>query len=63
MRAANGCSRAPICLTDEQLREELVKFVKAHGLPRDLTHEYFLLTPPGVEDCFEASGFERQVIS
>ena len=55
---ANGCSRAPICLTDEQLREELVKFVKAHGLPRDLTHEYFLLTPPGVEDCFEASGFE-----
>ena len=24
----------------------------------DLAHEYFLLTPPGVEDCFEASGAE-----
>src|SRR5205823_4440325 len=24
----------------------------------DLTHEYFVLTPPEVEDCFEASSFE-----
>ncbi len=50
---ANGCSAATICLTDAQLRAELTSYVEAHGLPRDLTHEYFLLTPPGVEDCIE----------
>jgi hypothetical protein len=55
---ANGCVRATICLTDAQLRAELKSYIKAHGLPHDLTHEYFLLTPPGVEDCFEASGVE-----
>jgi hypothetical protein len=55
---ANGCTRAAICLTDEQLQAELTAFVTAHGLPRDLTHEYFLLTPPGVEDCFTAQGKE-----
>ena len=55
---ANGCKQAPICLTDAQLRTELKSFVAAHGLPADLAHEYFLLTPPGVEDCFTASGAE-----
>ncbi|HLB22210.1 MAG TPA: PKD domain-containing protein, partial [Solirubrobacteraceae bacterium] len=50
---ANGCTRAAICLTDAQLRNELASYVTAHGLPHDLSHEYFLLTPPGVEDCFE----------
>jgi PKD repeat protein len=56
----NGCTLAgiEICLTDEQLREELTRFVKAQGLQTDLAHEYFLLTPSGVEDCFEASGLE-----
>jgi PKD repeat protein len=58
---ANGCKRAPICLTDTQLQKELTEFVKAHGLAADLTHEYFLLTPPTVEDCFEASGNECSV--
>jgi hypothetical protein len=53
---ANGCSAAPICLTDEQLRAELTAYVQAHDLPMDLQHEYFLLTPPGVESCFEAAG-------
>ena len=55
---ANGCKQATICLTDAQLQTELTSFVKAHGLPMDLTHEYFLLTPPGVEDCFTAAGAE-----
>ena len=54
----NGCKRAAICLTDAQLQAELNSYITAHGLPRDLAHEYFLLTPPGVEDCFEASGSE-----
>jgi hypothetical protein len=55
---ANGCSEATICLTDEQLRAELQKFVEASKLPMDLQHTYFLLTPPGVESCFEAAGHE-----
>jgi len=58
---ANGCKVAPICLTDAQLQAELTSLVKARGLPRDLTHEYFLLTPPGVEDCFTAKGRECSV--
>jgi PKD repeat protein len=50
---ANGCTRAPKCLSDKQLRSELKAFVTSHKLPIDRTHEYFLLTPEGVEDCFE----------
>ena len=42
---ANGCSAAPICLTDEQIRRELTSYVEAHGLPADLEHEYFLSPP------------------
>jgi hypothetical protein len=53
---ANGCSSAPICLTDGQLRSEISKYVAERKLPTDLRHEYFLLTPPGVESCFEALG-------
>jgi hypothetical protein len=53
---ANGCTRAAICLTDAQIQAELKSFVQANGLPHDLTHEYFLLTPPGVESCFEKAG-------
>jgi len=55
---ANGCKRAPICLTDAQLRSELTAYAKGHGLPVGLATEYFLLTPPGVEDCFTAAGTE-----
>jgi PKD repeat protein len=50
---ANGCTRASTCLSDQQIREELVRFVAEQKLPTDLTHEYFLLTPPEVESCFE----------
>ncbi|MGO9320977.1 MAG: PKD domain-containing protein [Solirubrobacteraceae bacterium] len=55
---ANGCTRAAICITDAQIQAELSSYIAKHGLPQDLAHEYFLLTPPGVEDCFEASGRE-----
>ncbi len=54
----NGCTQAKICLTDEQLQEELKKYVLEHGLPTGLEHEYFILTPPKVESCFEENGFE-----
>jgi len=53
---ANGCAQAVICLTDYQLRAELTKFLKERKLPTDLEHEYFLLTPPSVEDCFTSAG-------
>jgi hypothetical protein len=54
----NGCAAAAICFTEAQIQTELKNYIKAKGLPHDLNHEYFLLTPPGVEDCFEAAGLE-----
>ncbi len=49
----NGCEAAVICMTDQQIRAELVGFIEAHKLPTDLQHEYFLLTPAGVESCLQ----------
>ena len=49
----NGCTAAAVCLTDAQIQEELEKFIVKEKKPIDLEHEYFLLTPPGVESCFE----------
>ncbi len=45
---------APVtrCLTDLQIQQELEHFVSAHHFPKDLRHEYFLLSPPHVENCF-----------
>jgi hypothetical protein len=45
---------APVtnCLTDGQIQHEIETFVTARHLPTDLSHEYFLLTPPHVESCF-----------
>ncbi|HTA33621.1 MAG TPA: IPT/TIG domain-containing protein [Solirubrobacteraceae bacterium] len=55
---ASGCTAAPICLTEEQLRAEITKYVEGRKLPMDLQHLYFLLTPPGVESCIEAKSHE-----
>jgi hypothetical protein len=48
---------APVtaCLTDAQIQQELVSFVTSHHLKTDLSHEYFLLTPPHVESCFSGN--------
>jgi PKD domain-containing protein len=40
------------CLTDAQIQQEIESFVTSHHLPTDLSHEYYLLTPPHVESCF-----------
>ena len=40
------------CLTDPQIQQEIESFVTRHHLPTDLSHEYYLLTPPHVESCF-----------
>jgi PKD repeat protein len=52
---SNGCQSAPICLTDAQLQAEVARFITANGLPADLAHEYFVLTPPGVAVCFDST--------
>jgi PKD repeat protein len=52
---ASQCPHAaPVtnCLTDPQIQTELEHFVASKGLKTDLSHEYFLLTPPHVEGCF-----------
>ena len=53
---ANGCGQAPVCLTDAQFKAEIRAVVEARKLPMDLEHEYFVLTPEGVESCMEAEG-------
>ncbi|HTB69617.1 MAG TPA: hypothetical protein VK707_01375 [Solirubrobacteraceae bacterium] len=55
---ASGCSRAPICLTDEQIQAEVARYVAAHDLPTGLGVEYFVLTPENVESCFEPGAAE-----
>ncbi len=53
---ANGCVVAAKCITDEQIRAEITRYVEENKLPHGLEHEYFLLTPPGVESCFDSTG-------
>ena len=53
---SNGCSSGAICLTDAQLQSELDSFLGSQGATRDLTREYFLLTPPDVVTCFDSTG-------
>jgi PKD repeat protein len=47
---------APVtaCVTDAQIQTELEAFVARRELKTDLSHEYFLLTPPHVETCFSS---------
>ena len=55
---ASQCpTNAPVthCVTDAQIQRELERVVNAHHLKRDLTHEYFMMTPPRVESCFSAT--------
>jgi PKD repeat protein len=52
----NGCQNARICLTDQQIRDEVARYIVAHGLSTDVAHEYFVMTPPGVAVCFDAAG-------
>ncbi|MFL5824700.1 MAG: PKD domain-containing protein [Solirubrobacteraceae bacterium] len=52
---ANSCPGAPqngVCLTDAEIQAELQKFLHQNGQPAgSLTHEYYLITPPGVASC------------
>ena len=53
---ASGCAGAATCLTDAQMKDEIARVVQANNLPADLTHQYFLITPSGVESCFDNAG-------
>jgi hypothetical protein len=44
------------CLTDPQIQQEVESFVTRQHLPTDLSHEYYVLTPPHVESCFSQRG-------
>jgi hypothetical protein len=44
------------CLSDQQIRDELVKFVIQHDLPKGMNTLFYLLTPPGVTVCVDAGG-------
>ena len=48
---------APVtnCITNAQIQKELEHYVVAKRLKTDLSHEYFLLTPPHVEGCFSSN--------
>src|SRR5437764_1828226 len=49
----------PVCVSDGALTNELSSFIAAHGLPRGLSNQYFMFTPPGVGACYpDDSGWE-----
>ncbi|MEA2208714.1 MAG: hypothetical protein QOF54_1191 [Solirubrobacteraceae bacterium] len=50
-------SAAPVCLTDQQVREELQHVISLGALPGATgTPVYYVLTPPGVTVCTDAGG-------
>ncbi|GAC1437622.1 MAG: hypothetical protein NVSMB51_12080 [Solirubrobacteraceae bacterium] len=44
-----------VCLTDQQLQDELNSVIDAYALPRDLNTIYAIFTPEGVSSCFSAA--------
>jgi PKD domain-containing protein len=40
-----------VCVSDQNLSDEVDSFVNAHSLPRGLTNEYFVFLPQGVGSC------------
>ncbi|MFI5122990.1 MAG: PKD domain-containing protein, partial [Vicinamibacteria bacterium] len=52
---ASGCTHGAICLTDAQLRAQLNTFITANGLPKGMSTEYFVFTPPNVTTCFNTT--------
>ncbi len=57
-----NCNEGVPCLTDAQIRAELIKYITALGLPTGLnpasgpTPIYYVFTPPGVNVCLEGVG-------
>jgi hypothetical protein len=53
---ANGCSEAPVCLTDDQLETEIQTVLTREGWHGSTSKMFFLMTPNGVASCIDASG-------
>jgi PKD repeat protein len=56
---ANGCSEPkiqPTCLTDQQIRTELKRFVASEHLPTGREVVYYVLTPSAVTVCLDEGG-------
>jgi hypothetical protein len=52
-----NCSEAPVCVTDQQIREELQHIISTGGLPGATgTPVYYVLTPPSVTVCTDGGG-------
>lgn len=50
-------SAAPVCLTDQQIKTELLKVIASGKLPGATgTPVYYVLTPPGVTVCTDGGG-------
>jgi hypothetical protein len=60
--ATGNCNEGAPCLTDGQIRAELVKYISSLGLPTGLNPEsgptpvYYVFTPPGVNVCLDSAG-------
>ena len=55
---ASGCTSpglTSVCLTDQQIREQLQSYITTHGLPTGMGVIYYLLTPPRVAVCLDAA--------
>jgi hypothetical protein len=51
-----GAPLTKVCLTDAQLRSQLLAFITQHSLPHGMSTIYYVLTPPGVAVCLDAGG-------
>jgi hypothetical protein len=49
---------APICLTDQQIRNELETFIAQHALQKGMGTIFYLMTPPGVTVCLDSGGIK-----
>ena len=55
---ANGCAdgQDSVCLTDQQLQDEIQRVLTLKGWHGSTSHMFFLMTPDGVGSCFDSSG-------
>ena len=53
---AAQCSVGTVtCITDDQIRNELNSFISGQGIARPNNRIFFVVTPAGVESCFDSS--------
>jgi hypothetical protein len=55
---ARGCTATAVCLTDDQLQQEIQKMITANGWQAGPDTMFFMLTPEGVSSCVDGTGNE-----